>query len=73
MATMGMEVSALGVARIYQELVDVLVIDTVDADLAPAIEKLGMKVVVTNTMMTGLPVKKALARTVVKALQKFRA
>ena len=73
MKTMGMEVSALGVARIYQELVDVLVIDTVDADLAPAIEKLGMKVVVTNTMMTGLPVKKALARTVVKALQKFRA
>lgn len=72
MKTMGMEVSALGVARIYQGLVDVLVIDNVDASLAPAIEKLGVRTVVTNTIMTGTREKKALARTVVQALQKFR-
>jgi LPPG:FO 2-phospho-L-lactate transferase len=69
MKTMGMEVSALGVARIYQGLVDVLVIDKVDASLAPAIEKLGVRTVVTNTIMTGTREKKALARTVVKALR----
>jgi LPPG:FO 2-phospho-L-lactate transferase len=68
MKTMGMEVSALGVARIYQGLVDVLVIDKVDASLAPAIERLGVRTVVTNTIMTGTREKKALARTVVKAL-----
>jgi LPPG:FO 2-phospho-L-lactate transferase len=72
MKTMAMEVSALGVARIYEGLVDVLVIDQVDAGLAPAIEKLGMRTVVTNTIMTGIREKKALARTVVKALEKFR-
>jgi LPPG:FO 2-phospho-L-lactate transferase len=72
MKTMGMEVSALGVARIYQGLVDVLVIDNVDASLAPAIEKLGVRTVVTNTIMNGTREKKALARTVVQALQKFR-
>jgi LPPG:FO 2-phospho-L-lactate transferase len=72
MKTMGMEVSALGVARIYQGLVDVLVIDKVDASLAPAIEKLGVRTVVTNTIMNGTREKKALARTVVQALQKFR-
>ncbi len=52
LGSLGHEASALGVARLYRGLVDVFVVDTLDADLAPAIEALGMRVVVTDTIMT---------------------
>ena len=51
LGSLGHEASALGVARLYAGLVDVFLIDTVDAALAPAIEALGMRVVVTDTVM----------------------
>jgi LPPG:FO 2-phospho-L-lactate transferase len=51
LASLGHESSALGVARLYADWVDTFVIDTVDADLAPAIEALGLGVVVTDTIM----------------------
>ena len=70
MAGLGMEVSAKGVAKIYQGLVDVLVLDRVDRHLAPGIEELGIEAVVTNTIMSGMPRKKALARAVIRALEK---
>ena len=41
LVSLGHEASALGVARLYAGLVDGFVLDTVDADLAPAIEALG--------------------------------
>jgi LPPG:FO 2-phospho-L-lactate transferase len=72
MKSLGMEVSALGVAKIYRGLVDILVLDSTDEGLAPAIQKLGMKTVVTNTIMSGETEKKALARAVVRAMQKYR-
>jgi LPPG:FO 2-phospho-L-lactate transferase len=51
LATLGHEVSALGVARLYAELIDGLVIDEVDRELGPAIELLGTRVLVTATVM----------------------
>jgi LPPG:FO 2-phospho-L-lactate transferase len=51
LAALGHEVSALGVARLYAGLIDGMVIDTVDAALAPAIAALGMAVEVTDTIM----------------------
>jgi LPPG:FO 2-phospho-L-lactate transferase len=51
LATMGHEVSALGVARLYDGLIDGMVIDAVDGDLTPAIEALGVAVLVTQTVM----------------------
>jgi len=51
MQELGLEVSALGIARWYQGLASTLVIDRVDAALAPRIEALGMKAVVTDTIM----------------------
>jgi LPPG:FO 2-phospho-L-lactate transferase len=71
MTSMGMEVSAKGVAKIYQGLVDVFVLDRADENLAPGIEELGMKTVVTNTIMSGPAEKKALARTVVRAFERY--
>ena len=51
LVSLGHESSALGVARLYAGLVDALVIDTVDAALAPAIEALGIAAPVTDTIM----------------------
>jgi len=51
MQELGLEVSALGIARWYEGLASTLVIDRVDASLAPRIEALGMKAVVTDTIM----------------------
>jgi len=73
MAGLKLDVSARGVAKIYEGLVDVFVIDREDADLAPSIEELGMKVLVMNTIMSGMAEKKALARAVVRAIQKHSA
>jgi LPPG:FO 2-phospho-L-lactate transferase len=52
LASLGHESSALGVARIYADLATDFVLDTVDADLGPAIEALGLRAHVTDTIMT---------------------
>lgn len=51
MRELGHEVSCAGVARQYAGLCDVFVIDDMDAEYAPAIEALGMRAAVTNTIM----------------------
>jgi LPPG:FO 2-phospho-L-lactate transferase len=52
LASLGHEPSALGVARQYTGIADVFVIDSVDEALAPAIDALGLEVVVTDTIMS---------------------
>lgn len=52
LGSLGHEPTALGVARLYAGWVDVFVVDTLDAALAPAIEALGLRTVVTDTIMT---------------------
>jgi LPPG:FO 2-phospho-L-lactate transferase len=64
MRGMGHEVSAVGVARCYQDFLDVMVIDTQDAHLAKQIEALGIVTVATNTIMSDDDAKANLARTV---------
>lgn len=51
MSEIGVEVSALSVARHYVDLLAGFVIDRVDAGLAAAIRELGMQVLVTDTVM----------------------
>jgi len=68
MKSLGMRVSAAGVAEVYRDFVDVFVLDRVDARQAAKVEALGMRVVVTDTIMTSLARKTALARVVVGAL-----
>ena len=51
MRELGVEPSALEVARFYGGIVDTLVIDRADAALAPAIEALGMRALVADTVM----------------------
>jgi LPPG:FO 2-phospho-L-lactate transferase len=47
----GHEASPVGVARLYTGFASAFVIDNRDADLAPAIEKLGYRTIVCNTVM----------------------
>jgi LPPG:FO 2-phospho-L-lactate transferase len=51
MAELGFEVSALGVARMYRDIASHIVIDDADAVLRAPIERLGMNVSVTQTVM----------------------
>ena len=67
LAALGEEVSALGVARRYADLVDVFVVDETDAALAPAMERLGMRAVVAATVMTDDASRASLARVALDA------
>ncbi|MGD6851921.1 MAG: 2-phospho-L-lactate transferase [Candidatus Bathyarchaeia archaeon] len=58
----GVEVSAFGVAGLYSDFVDVLVIDSRDAACKERIEALGLGVAVTNTVMASLEDKVSLAK-----------
>jgi LPPG:FO 2-phospho-L-lactate transferase len=52
LASLGHAPSALGVARLYADVADTFVLDSVDADAAEAIASLGLRPVVTDTIMT---------------------
>jgi LPPG:FO 2-phospho-L-lactate transferase len=67
LASLGHESSALGVARGYAGLIDAFVLDTVDAALAPDVEALGIRAVVTDTIMTDDGSRARLAREVLAA------
>jgi LPPG:FO 2-phospho-L-lactate transferase len=67
LVSLGHESSALGVARLYADWIDTFVIDTVDADLAQAIESLGLRVVATDTIMTDDAARSRLASEVLQA------
>jgi LPPG:FO 2-phospho-L-lactate transferase len=65
---LGHEPSALGVARLYAELVATFVVDLADAELAPAIEALGLRAVVVPTVMVDPLEREEIGRGVVEAL-----
>jgi LPPG:FO 2-phospho-L-lactate transferase len=52
LTSLGHEASALGVARLYADLIDGFVLDDLDAGLRPPIEALGLATLVTDTIMT---------------------
>jgi LPPG:FO 2-phospho-L-lactate transferase len=64
---LGVEVSAFGVAEFYSDFLDAIVIDNRDAYQKVRIEKLGLAVTVTNTVMRSLDDKVALAKAVLQA------
>jgi|SRR5215467_16003112 len=67
MRGLGMEVSAVGVARCYRDFLDVIVIDEQDAHLVSQIEDLGIPTVATNTIMRDDMTKAVLAKHVLEA------
>ncbi len=63
---LGREVSAFGVAELYVDFLDTFIIDVADADEKERIERLGVKVKVTNTLMGRLEDKVRLAKVVLE-------
>jgi LPPG:FO 2-phospho-L-lactate transferase len=63
-AAMGIDPSACAVADHYKQILTGILIDEVDADLAPEIEALGIRARVANTMMKTQPDRKRLAEEV---------
>jgi LPPG:FO 2-phospho-L-lactate transferase len=62
LADLGIEASCVGVARGYQDLCAAFVIDSQDAARAGEVEALGVRAIVTDTLMTDADVAAALAR-----------
>jgi LPPG:FO 2-phospho-L-lactate transferase len=69
MKSSGIEASAIGVASCYKDFLDALIIDKVDAQLVPEIRSLGIKPIVTQTLMKTMADKVHLAR---KAISEFK-
>jgi LPPG:FO 2-phospho-L-lactate transferase len=69
MKAMGVEASAFGVAHYYRDFLDSLIIDNIDENLAPRIRSLGIKPIVTQTLMKNMADKTRLAR---KAISEFK-
>jgi LPPG:FO 2-phospho-L-lactate transferase len=70
MKALGVAPSALGVARLYRDFLDTLIIDRVDRDLASDIQNLGIKAVVTNTLMKTISDKVRLAKVAVSEFER---
>ena len=62
MAELGASVDVVGIARHYQGLVDVLMIDEADRDAASAVEALGLRALAAPTIMTSPADRVALAK-----------
>jgi LPPG:FO 2-phospho-L-lactate transferase len=69
MNALGVEASAVGVAKHYREYLSHFILDSIDRDLESEIRKLGLKTIVTNTIMKTLEDKKELARTVLSIMR----
>jgi len=69
---LGLEVSPRGVARLYRGLVGTFVLDRVDVRWAAAVEALGMRAVVADTVMRTPAHAARLAATVLRALEAAR-
>jgi LPPG:FO 2-phospho-L-lactate transferase len=68
MKSMKVRPAAVEVARLYSDLVGTFVLDEVDHREAAAVKALGMRAVVTNTIMSDRRARKALAAAVVRVL-----
>jgi len=64
---LGFKVSAYSVAKLYSDFLDTFILDAADSAEKDKIEKLGIEVKVTNTLMKNLETKIALAKTVLES------
>lgn len=67
LADLGVEPTAAGVAGMYSDLLDVYVLDRVDADLADRVRAGGARPVLTDALMRGRRGEERLARVLLRA------
>lgn len=64
------EINSFGIAKYYQDLLDIFIIDSLEIDLADKIKgELGIKVLTTNTMMKTQKDRKRLCNFVLKRIE----
>jgi len=68
MNALGIDVSSVGVASLYQDFLDNIVIDDEDIELKDEINQIINKVTVTNTIMNNLGTKKNLAKIIIDSI-----
>jgi LPPG:FO 2-phospho-L-lactate transferase len=68
--SLGHEASALGVARIYEGLIDLFVLDVIDEQLVRAVQALGMQAVAVDTMMVDGDARTRVAGDVLEAARR---
>lgn len=68
MKALDIDVSAVGVASLYQDFLDNIVIDDKDSNMKSQIKQIVNKVTVTNTIMNNLGVKKNLAQIIIDSI-----
>jgi len=66
---LGMQVSPLGVAQLYRDIVGLFVVDNIDQKYIAPIERLGMRAIATDTIMTTPARAASLASVVLRALE----
>ena len=73
LAQLGHDASALGVARMYQDVCGTMVIDPIDSAQNRAIQSLGVDVVIHPTVMRNLEDKELLARRIMQFTARQKA
>ncbi|MBR0271107.1 MAG: 2-phospho-L-lactate transferase [Methanobrevibacter sp.] len=68
MKAMGIEVSSLGVAKLYKDFLDVIVIDSQDENMKDALGEIINKVIITNTIMNSSDTKFSLAKKILDGI-----
>ena len=68
MGALNVEVSSVGVANLYHDFLDNIVIDDEDSNLKSQLNQIVNKVTITNTIMDNLGVKKNLAQIIIDSI-----
>ncbi|WP_407391178.1 2-phospho-L-lactate transferase [Methanobrevibacter sp.] len=68
MKALGIEVSSVGVASLYEDFLDAFVIDIQDEDKKVKVNQIINKVIITNTIMNNLDAKKNLAEIIINSI-----
>ena len=68
MEALNVEVSSVGVANLYHDFLDNIVIDNEDSNLKSQLNQIVNKVTITNTIMNSLGVKRNLAQIIIDSI-----
>lgn len=68
MKALDIDVSSVGVATLYKDFLDNIVIDNEDVNLEQELNQIINKVTITNTIMNSLEVKKSLAQIIIDSI-----
>jgi LPPG:FO 2-phospho-L-lactate transferase len=72
MSYRGVEVSPRGVAKLYEDFLDLLILDSVDEALISDVTSMGIEAIATNTIMKTMEDKVRLAEFVLKQVNDRR-